>query len=163
MNKVFRSVVFGILSISISCNKADELQQGCNVKVSELVYNGKFLIEDIRFIRIINGVTQNNLYPVPDWSKSKNLIEISDQEFFKKFKSALNAAGWETEASTELHVAGNVQIQVAFKSGPAAYLFCRTSERKFGVSPMFRNDCYGNENEPLFDLVNNAIGASATK
>lgn len=146
-----------------SCNKAEKIQQGCSVNISEAVYNGQFLVENISYIKIINGVTQNNLYPVPDWNKSKNVIEISDQEFFKKFKSALNAAGWETEASKELHVAGNVQIQVAFKAGPAAYLFCRTSDMKFGVSPMFRNDCYGNENEPLFDLVNNVIGALATK
>jgi hypothetical protein len=160
MNSLSRCIGCFFFLIFASCGKLDDIQQGCTIRVSEKVFSGKFAAEDVTSIRIINGVTQQTLYPLPDWMKSENAIEVNDLEFFRKFKNCMNAPGWKKEPPSVVHIRGNIQIQVSFKEGPGAYLFCRPSNHQLGVSPMFESDSYGNANEPLFELINNTLGAS---
>jgi hypothetical protein len=162
MNSILRRIGVLLFLMLSSCENIDEIEHGCTVRVSENVYNSKFSAEDITSIRIINGVTQQTLYPVPDWAKSKDALEVTDPEFFKKFRNCIIAAGWKKEPPPVVHIRGNLQIQVSFKEGPGAYLFCRPSNHDLGVVPMFSRDSYGNANEPLFELINNALGSPAS-
>lgn len=158
MNSILRRAGVLIFIFLASCENIDKIEHGCTVRVSENVYNSKFSPEDITSIRIINGVTQQTLYPVPDWAKSKDVLEVTDPEFFKKFRNCIVAAGRKKGTPPVVYIRGNLQIQVSFKEGPGAYLFCRPSNHALGVVPMFSRDSYGNANEPLFELINNALG-----
>lgn len=160
MNKTLGFVGSLLIFLSVSCEKLDDIQQGCTIRVSEKVFKGDFAAEDVTCIRIINGVTQQTLYPLPDWRKSKNMSEIHNPTFFKEFKESIIAAGWKKCAPSEVHITGNIQIKVSFKKGPGAYLFCRPSNHQLGVCPMFEHDSYGNANEPLFQLINNTLGST---
>ena len=161
MNNHWRALVsiVGVFSmISCSHSHIDEVQNGCSIRVSEQVYNGNFDVMNIDHIGVINGVSRQKLYPVPDWEKVDNLVVIRDPVFFDQFKQAIIAAGRKKEPSPIIHIVGNVQILVSFKNGPGAYLFSTTRDHSLGITPMFESDAYGVTSEPLFALINDELG-----
>lgn len=158
MNKyTYTAATFIFIIITCSCSSKEKINSGCSIQVSENVFSGKFDVNNITSIKIINCVTQQSAYPLPLWKPSNNSIEIHDPAFFNKFKKAIIAAGWKTKTPEIIHISGSVQIIVSFKKGPGAYLFCRSTGHSLGVTPMFEHDAYGNSNEPLFIIVNDAI------
>lgn len=163
MNKIPKLVSILLIFVSVSCDSLDKITQGCSIRVSGLVFLGRFESEDIECIRIIHGARQKRVYPLPDWEKSKNMIEINDPVFFKDFKSALLSSKRAKDPPEVIHLTGNIQIQVVFKEGPGAYLFGEPRKQSLAIEPMFEHDSYGITNESLFDLVNNALAISPSE
>lgn len=148
----------------VSCGNSDDnlSVNGCDLKTSELVFQGDFVPSDIIYV-LLQESHQKSLFPVPDWSKSGASIKIEDPQFFHEIKeSFVNSVPdkWEPElADGSITGCKSIHYYIKFRGGKAGCLFGSVHGRYFHVSPMFERDSYGVNCNMLYNKTISVIRA----
>ena len=143
--------LIGLLCVTLSsCNASDKTISGCSAEQSDLVFAGRFEIEEIKSIVIIPS-NQKSISPVPDIARSATWNHTNRSEFFTLFrKSLVSPVDRKAKLSPDFHAC--FHIYVLFHSGKNACFLGRIGSNGFLIQPMFDRNSYSSNNNEVYNL-----------